>query len=58
MTRIAQGTVCKILAREDVKPHRMRYPKSGSWVIVSFGRIGGICWNADTRTKHRRSPGG
>jgi transposase len=25
MTAIAQGTVCKILARQDIKPHRVRY---------------------------------
>jgi hypothetical protein len=25
MANIAQGTVCKILARNDVKPHKMRY---------------------------------
>jgi transposase len=25
MARIAQGTVCKILARHDVKPHKVRY---------------------------------
>jgi transposase len=25
MTAIAQGTVCKILARQDIKPHRIRY---------------------------------
>jgi transposase len=25
LARIAQGTVCKILARQEVKPHRMRY---------------------------------
>ena len=25
MARIAQGTVCKILARNDVKPHKVRY---------------------------------
>src|SRR5438270_9787761 len=25
LSNIAQGTVCKILARHDVKPHKMRY---------------------------------
>ncbi len=25
MTRVVQGTVCKILARDDVKPHKVRY---------------------------------
>ena len=25
MANIAQGTVCKILARNDVKPHKVRY---------------------------------
>ena len=25
LSRIAQGTVCKILGHEDVKPHRVRY---------------------------------
>lgn len=25
LTRIAQGTVCKILARHDIKPHKVRY---------------------------------
>src|SRR6516164_7023036 len=25
LSRIAQGTVCKILAHEDVKPHKVRY---------------------------------
>jgi len=33
-------------------------PKSGSWVIASFRRIGGICRDGNTRTEHRHSPPG
>ena len=29
LSRIVQGTVCKILAREDVKPHKVRYYLEG-----------------------------
>jgi hypothetical protein len=31
-------------------------PKSGSWVIVYRGRIGGICWDGKAKAEYRCAP--
>jgi hypothetical protein len=36
----------------------MDQPKSGSWMIASVGRIGGICGHGDQTSCHRCSPTG
>ena len=55
LARLVQGTVCKLLGQEEIKPHKVRYylerpgkepvttPEAKAWLVSSACDKGGVC---------------